>query len=52
MNELKANDEIYETYKHWDMSNAKKGNTNPVIQKIQQAKANFEKLNQLSFKKE
>lgn len=44
---MTTNDEIYDTYKDWDMSNAKKGNTNPIIQRMQQAKANFEKLHNL-----
>lgn len=45
-------DTIFKTYKDWDMSNAKKGNTNPIIQRMQQANANFKKPNQMSFKKE
>lgn len=35
-------DEVYETYKDWDMSKAKRGNSHPMIRKLQEAKANHE----------
>lgn len=42
MKTFSENDEVYETYKDWDMSKAKRGNSNPMIRKLQEAKANHD----------
>lgn len=39
---MNTTDEIYETYRDWDMSKAKRGNSNPMIKRLQDAQARHE----------